>query len=70
MSRALAGKRKTPKSKAYRAQAAAERTIQDRATLILSACATEVFVDAMVNPAKPGSVLRAAARHYKNSVSR
>lgn len=84
MSHALAGKRNTPESRAYRfdagrtmtdfvlhsAEAAAERTIQERAMLILSARETEVFVDAMLNPAEPGSVLRAAARHYKNSVGR
>jgi uncharacterized protein (DUF1778 family) len=47
------------------AQAAAERTLQDRAMLILSARETESFVDAVLNPAEPGPVLRAAARQYK-----
>ena len=47
------------------AQAAAEHTLQDRAMLILSARETESFVDAILNPAEPGPVLRAAARHYK-----
>jgi uncharacterized protein (DUF1778 family) len=50
------------------AQAAAERTLQDRAMLILSARETEAFVDAVLNPAEPGRILRAAARHYRKSV--
>jgi len=52
------------------AQSAAERTLQDRTMLILSARETEAFVDAVLNPATPGPVLRAAARHYKNVVGR
>jgi uncharacterized protein (DUF1778 family) len=52
------------------AQAAAERTLQDRAMLILSARETEAFVDAIFNPAEPGAVLRAAARRYRNTVGR
>jgi uncharacterized protein (DUF1778 family) len=54
----------------HSARAAAERTIEERAMLILSARETESFVDAILHPAEPGSVLRAAARHYKNTVSR
>lgn len=38
--------------------------------LILSARQTEAFVDAVLSPAEPGPVLRAAARHYKKSVGR
>ena len=52
------------------AQTAAERTLQDRAMLILSARETETFVDAILNPAEPGPVLRAAARHYKKYAGR
>jgi uncharacterized protein (DUF1778 family) len=52
----------------HSAQPAAERTIQDRAILIISARSTEAFVDALLHPAEPGRVLRAAARHYKHSV--
>lgn len=52
------------------AEAAAERTIQDRSILILSARETETFVDGILNPADPGPVLRAAARHYKNNTGR
>src|ERR1700756_739032 len=52
------------------AQAAAERTLQDRAMLILSARETESFVDAVLNPADPGPALRAAARLYKKNIGR
>ena len=52
------------------AQAAAERTLRDRAMLILSARETESFVDAILNPAEAGPVLRAAARHYKKYAGR
>ena len=52
------------------AQAAAERTLQDRAMLILSARETESFVEAILNPAEPGVILRAAARLYKKNKSR
>jgi uncharacterized protein (DUF1778 family) len=52
------------------AEAAAERTLQDRAMLILCARETEAFVDAVLNPVEPGPVLRAAARHYKNHMGR
>jgi len=54
----------------HSAETAAERTIGERAMLILSARETEAFVDAILNPAEPGRVLRAAARQYKNSLSR
>jgi uncharacterized protein (DUF1778 family) len=52
------------------AQAAAERTIQERAMLILSARGTETFVDAILRPAQPGTVLRSAAREYKRRMGR
>ena len=48
------------------AEAAAGRTIEERSMLILSARETEAFVDAVLHPAAPGPVLRAAARHYKS----
>jgi uncharacterized protein (DUF1778 family) len=51
-------------------QAAAERTIRERAMLILSARETEAFVSAILNPAKPGPVLGRAARHYKTSLGK
>ena len=54
----------------HSAQAAAERTLQDRAMLTLSVRETEAFVDAVLNPAGPGRVLSAAGRYYKNRVGR
>ena len=53
----------------HSAEAAAERTIQERVMVILSARETEAFVNAILNPAEPGPVLRAAAQAYKNSLS-
>jgi uncharacterized protein (DUF1778 family) len=52
----------------HSAETAAERTIKERAMLILSARETEAFVDAILHPAEPGRVLRGAARHYKNAL--
>lgn len=52
----------------HSAEAAAERTLEERAMLILSARETEAFVDAVLHPAHPGPALRAAARHYKNTI--
>jgi uncharacterized protein (DUF1778 family) len=49
----------------HSAEAAAQRTIEERAMLILTARETEAFVDAILHPAEPGPVLRAAVRHYK-----
>lgn len=54
----------------HSAQAAAERTIEDRAMLILTARETEPFVDAILHPAEPGPVLRAAARQYRKIMNR
>jgi uncharacterized protein (DUF1778 family) len=54
----------------HSAETAAERTIEERAILILSARETEAFVDAILNPAKPGPVLRAAAQQYKKRMGR
>src|SRR3954454_24581134 len=54
----------------HSAQAAAERTIEERAMLILSTRETEDFVDAILQPAEPGPVLQTAVRHYKNVLSR
>jgi len=49
----------------HSAETAAERTIQERSMLILSVRETEAFVKAILNPAEPGAVLRAAAQQYK-----
>src|SRR5580698_4845931 len=54
----------------HSAEAAAERTIEERSMLILSARETEAFVDAIFHPTAPGAVLRAAARAYKKTIGR
>ena len=52
----------------HSAEAAAERTIKERAVLILSASESAAFVDAILKPARPGAVLRKAVRHYKKTI--
>lgn len=48
------------------AESAAERTIQERTLLVLSAKDTEAFVKTLLAPApEPGPVLRSAAKRYK-----
>jgi Uncharacterized protein conserved in bacteria len=54
----------------HSAETAAERTIEQRTMLTLSAQATETFVNMILKPAEPGSVLRTAARHYKGALGR
>jgi uncharacterized protein (DUF1778 family) len=54
----------------HSAETAAERTIQERAMLILSARETEAFVNAILTPPQPGRVLRAAAKRYKDTMGR
>ncbi len=54
----------------HSAELAAERTIQERAMVILSARETEAFVEALLNPREPGPTLRAAAQAYKASLGR
>ena len=49
----------------HSAETAAERTIAERAMLILTARETETFVNAILNPPEPGTVLRKAAQQYK-----
>ena len=53
----------------HSAEAAAERTIEKRAMLILIARETEAFANAILNPAKPGPVLRKAAREYRQKTA-
>ncbi len=52
----------------HSAEAAAERTLQDRAMLILTAKETKTFVNAILRPPEPGPALRAAVRHYKKHI--
>src|ERR1700680_4383588 len=53
----------------YSAEAAAERTIEKRAMLILTARETEAFASAILKPPRPGSVLREAARKYREKMA-
>ena len=53
----------------HSAEAAAERTIEKRAMLILTARETELFAHAVLNPPDPGSVLRKAAREYRKHLA-
>ena len=52
----------------HSAESAAEKTLRERAMLLLSARETETFVSAILNPPEPGPVLRQAVRHYKNQI--
>ena len=51
------------------AETAAERTIEKRAMLILTARETETFANAILNPPDPGAVLRQAARQYRENLT-
>lgn len=48
------------------AETAAERTIQERELLVLTARESQFMVDLLLNPPPPGKVLRAAARRYRS----
>jgi uncharacterized protein (DUF1778 family) len=54
----------------HSAEAAAERTIENRAMLVLTARETEAFADAILNPADPGRILRRAAREYRETIAK
>ena len=54
----------------HSAEAAAERTIENRAMLSLTARETEAFAEAILNPRAPGPVLRRAAREYLRAMAR
>jgi uncharacterized protein (DUF1778 family) len=53
----------------HSAETAAERTIEKRAMLVLTARETEAFTDAILNPPEPGPVLRRAARAYREKAA-
>jgi uncharacterized protein (DUF1778 family) len=53
----------------HSAEIAAERTIERRAGLVLTARESEAFVDALLHPPKPGPVLRRAARDYRKRLT-
>lgn len=52
------------------AQAAAERSIERRAMLVLTASESEAFAKAILDPPAPGLVLRRAARAYRARLSK
>ena len=54
----------------HSAEIAAQKTIEQRAMMTLNARDTSAFVDAILKPASPGPVLRAAARHYRSKLGR
>lgn len=54
----------------HSAEAAAERTIENRAMLVLTARETEAFADAILKPVSPGPVLRRGARDYRAKIAR
>jgi uncharacterized protein (DUF1778 family) len=54
----------------HSAEAAAERTIEKRAILVLTARETEVFANAILKPPAPGPVLRRAAREYRENLAK
>jgi uncharacterized protein (DUF1778 family) len=51
------------------AEETAERTIERRSMLILTARETEAFVTAILNPPGPGAVLRKAVREYRKKMA-
>jgi len=53
----------------HSAEAAAERTIEKRAILVLTARESQAFAEAILNPPNPGPVLRKAFREYRRRVS-
>ena len=50
------------------ASEAATRVVQEHQVITLTAEEQAVFVQALLNPPKPGSRLRAAARRYRKSM--
>lgn len=50
------------------AETAAERTIERRSLLVLTARESLAFAKAILNPPRPGSVLRKAARDYRKKI--
>jgi uncharacterized protein (DUF1778 family) len=49
----------------HSAMAAAEKTIEKRTMIMLSARDSELFVDAILHPKGPGPVMRKAVREYR-----
>ena len=53
----------------HSAEAAAERAIENRAMLVLTAREAEAFADAILKPPAPGPILRRAAREYRKKIA-
>src|ERR1039458_7145081 len=53
----------------HSAEAAAERAIENRAMLVLTARETQAFGEAILKPPAPGPILRRAAREYRERIS-
>jgi uncharacterized protein (DUF1778 family) len=53
----------------HSAEAAAERAIENRAMLVLTARETEAFATAILKPPAPGPILRRAAREYRAKIA-
>ena len=51
------------------AVAAAERIIESRERVVLSAMAWEAFHNALINPPTPNAALKKAARHYRERMA-
>ena len=47
---------------------AAERVIEARERITLSAADWDVFFDALVNPPEPNETLKSAVRHYRRQI--
>jgi len=52
------------------AREAAERTIREHDTMVLTVQQTEAVLEALANPPEPTDYLRAAAAHYRATVQR
>jgi uncharacterized protein (DUF1778 family) len=49
----------------HSAETAAERILERRTMLVMTARESKAFADALLKPASPGAVLRRAARDYR-----
>jgi uncharacterized protein (DUF1778 family) len=54
----------------HSAEAAAERTIENRAMLVLTARETEAFAVAILKPPAPGPILRRAVQEYRDTIAK
>jgi uncharacterized protein (DUF1778 family) len=54
----------------HSAEEAAERAIEERTLIMLTARDSEAFVEKLLHPEEPGPVLRTAVKRYKDRLSR